>query len=140
MLCNAGTGTCAGTAATTACKDGNETDVDCGGGACARLRRRARSARSNADCTSNICSKSTNTCVGSLCADGAKDGNETDVDCGGGSCNKCLGGKLCDGDADCLSNICGVTHVCAKSLCENGVKDPGETDIDCGGTTCSGCA
>ncbi len=39
---------------------------------------------------------------GPSCADGIKDGDETDVDCGG-SCDKCGDGKLCNSNADCIS-------------------------------------
>jgi len=39
------------------------------------------------------------------CSDGQKNGDETDVDCGG-SCGACEGGAACGGDADCTSNKC----------------------------------
>ncbi|MGZ3405619.1 MAG: hypothetical protein ACXVAN_04180, partial [Polyangia bacterium] len=140
MLCNTFTGLCVGTRCDDGSKDANETDVDCGGGACVACAD-GKACKSGMDCMSNICNATSHTCAGTLCADGVKDGQESDVDCGGAMCPHCLGGKSCDGNSDCLSGQCStVTHTCAASACENGVKDPGETDIDCGGTSCSGCA
>ena len=40
------------------------------------------------------------------CADGVQDGQETDVDCGGPSCRKCVGGKQCGSPSDCFSGNC----------------------------------
>lgn len=39
------------------------------------------------------------------CVDGAKNGSETDVDCGG-SCGKCFDGRACQQPMDCLSGLC----------------------------------
>jgi cellulase/cellobiase CelA1 len=39
------------------------------------------------------------------CDDGAKNGNETDVDCGG-SCADCRPGQHCTTNGDCLSGVC----------------------------------
>jgi hypothetical protein len=44
-------------------------------------------------------------------ANGAKDGTETDVDCGGG-CDQCLDGQMCVVDDDCLSGVC-TDRACA---------------------------
>jgi hypothetical protein len=49
-------------------------------------------------CTANICQAST-------CNDGAANGSETGVDCGG-VCPKCPDGEPCTGGSDCLSTIC----------------------------------
>ena len=72
------------------------------------------------------------------CTDGAKNGTETDVDCGG-DCPRCTGGKACEHGADCLSAAC-VNSLCATASCDNGVQDSTETDIDCGGSACPPCA
>jgi hypothetical protein len=40
------------------------------------------------------------------CADGVKNGSETDVDCGGPACSDCSTGRTCSVNADCASNIC----------------------------------
>lgn len=42
---------------------------------------------------------------GSPCTDGIKNGDETDVDCGG-SCPRCAAGKSCQTRDDCQSAIC----------------------------------
>lgn len=46
------------------------------------------------------------------CADGIKNGTETDVDCGGGTCPACANGKTCNVDSDCQSGFCN-NGVCA---------------------------
>jgi len=38
--------------------------------------------------------------------DGIKDGTETDIDCGGGTCSTCATGKMCAAGADYTSGIC----------------------------------
>jgi hypothetical protein len=138
-LCNSFTNRCVGTRCEDGVRDGNETDVDCGGGACLPCGD-GKGCKANADCTSDICDLATDTCSNTLCMDGIRDGAETDVDCGGPACPKCLGGKSCDGNSDCLSNVCGAQHTCAASQCEDGVKDGSETDVDCGGAVCPACA
>jgi hypothetical protein len=140
QLCNSATHQCVGSQCEDGLKDSGETDIDCGGGTCPGCGQ-GQACAGNSDCTSDICSATDHTCAGSLCSDGVKDGQETDVDCGGPTCSRCLGGKICDVDGDCASGACNVTtHTCAASACENGVKDSGETDVDCGGTTCPQCA
>jgi hypothetical protein len=39
------------------------------------------------------------------CSDGILDNQETDIDCGG-DCAGCVGGKLCDANVDCASELC----------------------------------
>ena len=75
------------------------------------------------------------------CADGVKSLGETDVDCGGATCDKCADGKVCSGGGDCTSGLC-ANGKCAPSTCSNSVKDVanGETDVDCGGLICQKCA
>ncbi len=46
-----------------------------------------------------------------LCEDGMRDGVETDVDCGGGTCKPCDEGKMCIKDSDC------ATKRCLKGIC-----------------------
>jgi hypothetical protein len=80
-------------------------------------------------------------CVPSeTCTDGIKNGSETDVDCGGGSCPPCANGKMCGINADCESNRC-LSGFCvdAGPTCTDGIKNGNETDIDCGGI-CPKCA
>jgi hypothetical protein len=73
-----------------------------------------------------------------LCTDMIKNGDETDIDCGG-PCSKCAIGDRCDTDADCDKSICNG-GTCVPLPCDNGVKDLAETDVDCGGDTCRKCA
>lgn len=72
------------------------------------------------------------------CQNGQKDGNETDVDCGGGTCGTCADGKSCLLGIDCTSGACNG-GVCGVTPCTNGIKDGSETDVDCGGGTCPDC-
>lgn len=50
------------------------------------------------------------------CQDGVRNGNETDVDCGG-SCPRCATGKTCATRNDCASALCtnGVCQTCAAA-------------------------
>ena len=71
------------------------------------------------------------------CANGIKDYNETDIDCGG-DCDDCGENKTCDIDSDCSSGFClNITSWysrCKSPSCTDGVKNQDETDIDCGGS------
>src|SRR5438132_159576 len=71
------------------------------------------------------------------CSDGVRDGDESDVDCGGG-CVPCGAGRTCNGGGDCASGFCTNT-VCDAASCSDGTKNGGESDVDCGGG-CMGCA
>lgn len=83
-------------------KDGAETDVDCGGGACASCAI-GKECDEGADCATGLCKSSR--CWSATCSNGARDGTETDVDCGGGSCPDCPA-KACWKDSDCTSGEC----------------------------------
>jgi hypothetical protein len=72
------------------------------------------------------------------CADGVKDENETDVDCGG-SCAPCATGKSCVVGGDCESHVC-TGGTCIAPSCSDKVQNEGETDVDCGGKHCAGCS
>jgi hypothetical protein len=50
------------------------------------------------------------------CANGVKDGVETDVDCGGGVCGGCGDQQGCIGATDCTSGVCQVTAGIKKCL------------------------
>ncbi|HEU4615819.1 MAG TPA: hypothetical protein VFS15_27170 [Kofleriaceae bacterium] len=82
-------------------RDGDETDVDCGGScqACAG----GKQCTIAADCQSQACDAGT--CRAASCSDGVRDGYESDIDCGG-SCGPCMTGRACAVDADCASNNC----------------------------------
>ena len=50
------------------------------------------------------------------CTDGLPNGNETGVDCGGGTCPACPDGQPCNVDGDCLQGSCWL-GVCQPSSC-----------------------
>ncbi|HLX69933.1 MAG TPA: hypothetical protein VKV04_09935 [Verrucomicrobiae bacterium] len=87
-------------------------------------------------CPSKVCANSV--CQAASCSDGVKNGNETDVDCGGGTCSPCANGKVCVVNSDCTSGAC-TNGVCTVNTCTNGIQDGQETDVDCGGPVCSKC-
>ena len=62
------------------------------------------------------------------CTDGVQNGNETDVDCGGG-CAACANGKKCNVAADCESTFC-QSGVCQLPPCPDtdgdGCYEPGD--------------
>ena len=116
-------------------RDGNETDVDCGGDACKKCDA-GQMCLHGSDCTSTICDN--NVCAGPSCTDRLLNGSETDMDCGG-TCPGCAVGRKCLRSGDCTSGNC-VNNVCQPGACMNNVKDGMETDVDCGGPTCPACA
>jgi plastocyanin len=63
------------------------------------------------DCLDKVCKMGT--CQVPTCSDNVKNGQETDVDCGGPSCGPCPLGKKCLDDADCQSTIC-TGNVCSQ--------------------------
>lgn len=65
------------------------------------------------------------------CSNGQRDGDETDLDCGG-SCDACPDGSSCEDHLDCGSRVC-LDDVCKAGTCDDGVHGIGETDVDCGG-------
>jgi hypothetical protein len=71
------------------------------------------------------------------CADGTKNYDETDIDCGG-SCARCAQNKKCKTSSDCLSNYCS-SGVCRSPSCSDDIKNGDESGIDCGGS-CYPCA
>nr|MBA3500495.1 hypothetical protein [Deltaproteobacteria bacterium] len=70
--------------------------------------------------------------AGPSCTDGIKNGQETDVDCGG-SCDGCANGKVCSTGPDCENGIC-TGGACVASTCSDGVKNGTELDVDCAGS------
>jgi cysteine-rich repeat protein len=70
----------------------------------------------------------TATCKTPTCMDGAKNGAETDVDCGG-DCGKCELGDACDANADCGEGLC-IANTCkiAKSCKE--IKEAAPNSMD----------
>ncbi len=100
------------------------------------------------DCAANgkVCDDGVSPAVcadpgGPTCSDGAKNQDETDVDCGGATCNACALGQACTQNSDCVSNVCdpGSNTCAAAPTCSDNVKNGTETDVDCGGG-CPPCA
>ena len=60
------------------------------------------------DAGSKVVDSGTTTDAGKAasCSDGVKNQDETDVDCGGSTCQKCANGKACKAAADCMSGDC----------------------------------
>jgi hypothetical protein len=149
--CDAFTDTCVADHCSDQRKDDGETDVDCGGGKCPGCGPN-KGCASTSDCSSTASGCDTNyggcacdlvagTCVYDHCFDQRKDGNETDVDCGGGECPPCGPMQGCDLDGDCTTDACdGIASVCVTTQCDDHRRDGNETDVDCGGTdSCSRC-
>lgn len=114
-------------------RDGQETDVDCGGGGCPGCGD-GKGCQVGPDCVSEVCTGGT--CAAPVCTDQKKNGDETDVDCGG-DCGGCGAGKACEVDGDCKSAAC-EGGVC-QATCTDAEKDGSETGIDCGGGSCPAC-
>jgi hypothetical protein len=117
-------------------KNGDETDVDCGG-TCTNRCPDDKACVQHGDCASGACSPCTKAgCTGSVCSmprcdDHVANGTETDTDCGGSCIDKCADGKECSAGSDCTSTFCSK-GVCVAQ-CTSAAKDGSETDIDCGG-------
>ena len=116
-------------------KNGYDTDIDCGGpvgisGSCPRCGG-SKNCSQASDCsaTESTCNEDTSlTCVS--CYDNVKNGDETDIDCGGSCVVKCADLLTCNVDGDCENDDC-YEGKCRS--CEDKVKNGKETDVDCGG-------
>lgn len=118
---------------TDAARNGNETDVDCGG-ACPQCQD-GDGCAVDGDCVSGFCNTGLTApaCATPSCNDKFPNGDETDVDCGGPCTTKCAAGQKCSVHADCASAVC-TGGVCIASSCADGIKNGTESDVDCGGT------
>jgi MYXO-CTERM domain-containing protein len=76
-------------------------------------------------------------CQAPSCDDGVKNGEESDVDCGGESCEPCNVKLECAADEDCESNVC-TRGMCMAATCSDGVENGDEDGVDCGGE-CGAC-
>ena len=120
-------------------KNGTESGVDCGGGACPACAT-GGGCIAPTDCQSAVCDLGSKTCSAPSCTDNLKNGNETGPDCGGPCSNRCDTGVGCKVPTDCLSLVC-TAGLCQAPTCTDQVKNADETDVDCGGSTsCGGCA
>jgi len=136
--CLAGTCDTAGSPGTTPAVAGTPCTSDTGGQLCDGAGSCVECLH-DADCPPDHTCGVLGTCMGSPCMDGVLDGAETDVDCGGGTCPTCAGGKACKVGSDCDTGACdAIMHTCLASMCFDQQKDGNETDVDCGGA-CAGC-
>lgn len=121
-------------------KNGSETDVDCGGDASAAARcADGKTCAVDADCKNAFCHAGV--CATPTGSDHVKNGDESDVDCGGTTTGaaKCADGKACkDGVRDCASAVC-KANVCVAPTHSDGVENGDETGEDCGGPTAGKC-
>ena len=120
-------------------QDAGESDQDCGGvcGATCPIDAQCDDFQ---DCETLVCNPDSGLCDEPTCDDGAPNGGETDVDCGGADCAPCTLGGACESDGDCASESCDVdAGVCVAEHCGNGELDADETDVDCGGAGCAPC-
>jgi hypothetical protein len=98
-------GKCAAPTCSDGVRNGGETGTDCGGPGCtAKCAEGAGCAEGRRDCASGMCAGGA--CAAPTCEDGLKNGDETDVDCGGGFCPQCRGQRACWRDSDCKSESC----------------------------------
>jgi hypothetical protein len=86
-------------------QNGDETGIDCGG-SCPTKCAEGSGCAVAADCTSGFCNTATSKCGPARCISTLKDGDETDVDCGGASCLPCEPDKLCVQSSDCATGTC----------------------------------
>ncbi|UQA59082.1 hypothetical protein [Polyangium aurulentum] len=120
-------------------KDLTETDVDCGGPACAPCADGLLCSVST-HCKSGVCTSvggAPKTCQPATCMDAKINGNETDEDCGG-DCPPCSDNLACVMANDCASKVC-VNNLCAAPSCTDAVQNGDETGTDCGGACMNAC-
>lgn len=72
------------------------------------------------------------------CGDLQRTVDETDIDCGGRTCDPCPADKKCITGTDCQSAIC-TNQVCQPPTCTDLALNGEETDLNCGGK-CPACA
>ena len=86
-------------------------------------------------CASGVCLDAS---VTRTCFDRVRNGDETDVDCGGSCAIACAGGRACIATEDCQSRACDA-GTCAPVSCTDGVKNGLEASLDCGGACAMKC-
>ncbi len=94
-------------------KNAAESDVDCGSAACPGCAD-GKFCTTPQDCQSRMCNGSPLRCQAPSCSDGVRNGDETDVDCGG-NCQPCADGLGCIVVTDCLNGTC-TNGTCGTNL------------------------
>ena len=136
QVCPAISGRCAPARCIDETKNGDESAVDCGG-SCGATCREGDTCNSNDDCHGGSCdTEGTGVCL-ATCGDRIQNQDETDVDCGGATCDACGPLKGCSVGTDCTTGSCGEGSTCEFATCGDGVMNQDETGVDCGGNTCN---
>ncbi len=78
------------------------------------------------DCASGFCDAG-GRCGAPTCPNGAIDGSESDVDCGGPGCPDCTVGQVCNLGTDCDTGVCNDTSA-TESLCRT-YRNPGAGEL-----------
>ncbi|MDC0742378.1 hypothetical protein [Polyangium mundeleinium] len=96
-----------------------ETDIDCGGAACAPCAVGLKCSQ-RSDCEGEgQCIGSPKTCQLPTCEDTFKNGNETDVNCGGSCAEDVANPKRCSDGQGCLvPNDCATGLSCKAGICK----------------------
>src|SRR6185295_1775645 len=97
---------CAAPTCSDSQQNGDETDLDCGGSCSGKGAGCAtgKSCLVAGDCQSGVCDAGK--CGAGACTDQLRNGVETDVDCGGGTCPACDVNRVCAVPGDCSSGVC----------------------------------
>eukprot|EP00735_Rhodelphis_limneticus_P012332 TRINITY_DN5569_c0_g1::TRINITY_DN5569_c0_g1_i1::g.9344::m.9344 TRINITY_DN5569_c0_g1::TRINITY_DN5569_c0_g1_i1::g.9344 ORF type:complete len:334 (-),score=34.82,CD34_antigen/PF06365.7/0.12,DUF2762/PF10960.3/0.23 TRINITY_DN5569_c0_g1_i1:251-1165(-) len=119
-------------------KNGNETDIDCGGN-CSPCSTAGQGCLVTRDCSSMFCNEER------FCESYRSNGlpcsapNEClSYICSNGTCSDPLpSGSHCDAATDCDSGVC-TELICRDPTCHDGEANGDETDVDCG-TSCPKC-
>ena len=134
---------------TNGIRDGDESDIDCGGGVCGGCGIGGGCA-GGGDCLSGVCDtlesntcEAANTCGNGLLetGEGCDDGGTVAGDGCDANCKK-EDGAMCAAGTECASDYCSQTNLCSPSPpghCSDTVLSGDETAVDCGGS-CPGCA
>ncbi len=68
------------------------------------------------------------------CSDGIRNGSESDIDCGGGTCPRCAATKTCASRNDCISALCTGTTCRACIVNDDCGTDANPTPCKCNET------
>ena len=139
-----GNGKCSAPQCDDGVQNGGETDIDCGDVCSPNQCAAGQGCNDDNDCEGDECSGVGGQCVPN-CNDDEMNNAETDVDCGGGTCDGCDIGDMCAGDdANCLSGNCGAGDLCAPKVVGAACMQNGECQSNqcedgvCCATDCSG--
>jgi Collagen triple helix repeat (20 copies) len=112
-------------------------------GACANLQTDVQNCGSCGNACSNgsACVNGNCALATATCSDGIKNGSETGVDCGGGTCAPCGTGQSCLTGTDCQSGVCNNLNVCSSGSCGPGQSVCGSTCVNLQSdlNNCGGC-